>query len=366
MIPYNRRIGLLLLLIVSVIGLAAPPAARAGDDWKEWKPVIPAELAMKTPAVDKNADAEVLVWDVRLDDSTEDLIFYNYIRIKIFTERGKETQSKIDIEYVGGDKVTDIAGRTIKPDGSIVELKKEAIFERTIAKVGRAKRQAKSFAMPAVEPGAIIEYRYREVWPYQVANYLRLHCQQPIPVHRVTYHLKPSRVFAGGAGMLARTFQGPDVPFVKEKDGFYSVTMTNMPAYLEEPRMPPEDQVRTWILIYYSSDTPGPPDKYWPRIGKLVHDREKDAMKVGDEVRRAAAEAMGDASTPDQKLERLFDFCRSKIKNVNDDASGMTASEREKLKRNSNPGDTLKRGMGTGNDINHLFAALATAAGFEA
>ena len=37
-----------------------------------------------------------------------------------------------------------------------------------------------------------------------------------------------------------------------------------------------------------------------------------------------------------------------------------------KAKDNKNPSDTLKRGMGTGGDIDLLFAALATAAGFDA
>jgi hypothetical protein len=44
---------------------------------------------------------------------------------------------------------------------------------------------------------------------------------------------------------------------------------------------------------------------------------------VGDEVKQAAATAIGDATTPEQKIEKLFEFCRSKIKNINDDASGL-------------------------------------------
>ncbi len=65
-------------------------------------------------------------------------------------------------------------------------------------------------------------------------------------------------------------------------------------------------------------------------------------MKVNDDVRKAATEAIGDASTPEQKLERLLAFVRTKIKNVNDDATTMTEQERKKLKDNRNPGDTLK------------------------
>ena len=89
-------------------------------------------------------------------------------------------------------------------------------------------------------------------------------------------------------------------------------------------------------------------------------------MKVSDEVKTTSAATIAGASTPEEKLEKLFEFCRSKIKNTNDDASGLTADDRAKLKENKSPADTLKRGMGTGTDIDMLFAALAIAAGFDA
>jgi hypothetical protein len=89
-------------------------------------------------------------------------------------------------------------------------------------------------------------------------------------------------------------------------------------------------------------------------------------MKPNAEIASAAATIVGDASTPEQKLERLYDFCRSEIKDIFDDASRITEADLEKLKPNDNAAQTLKRKMGTGGDINFLFAALATAAGFEA
>src|ERR1043166_3305261 len=125
---------------------------------EDWKPVDPAHLALKAPVVEKDADAEAIFWEVRINDAAEDLVFSHYIRIKVFTERGKESQSRIDIPFNGRNRIVDIEVRTIKPDGSIVELKKDAIFERTIVKVGGFKVKAKTFAMPSVEPGVIIEY----------------------------------------------------------------------------------------------------------------------------------------------------------------------------------------------------------------
>lgn len=359
-----NRVPARLFFIVVCLSISAA-TALAGEDWK---PLDPAHLALKTPLVEKDADAEAIFWEVRINDAGEDLIFSHYIRIKVFTERGKESQSKIDIPYIGRNKITDVAGRTIKPDGTIVELKKDAVFDRTIAKAGGIKIKARSFAMPAVEPGVIIEYRWKEIRPYQMANNVRLQFQREIPVQSVKYYLKPAQMEVAytSAGMLTRTFNGDPAPFNKEKDGFYSTGMNNVPAYHDEPRMPPEDQVRTWMLVYYSFDKASPPTQYWPKLGKELYEDSKASMKVTDDIRKAAAAAAGDATTPEEKLHRLFDFCRSRIKNINDDASGLTEADLVKLKKNESPSDTLKRGIGTGRDINFLFGALAGAAGFDA
>src|SRR5437868_3718241 len=121
-----------LLAAILFIGLAHS-AALAGEDWK---PIDPAHLAMKTPMVEPDADAEAIFWEVHVADDMSNgdprTVLTHYIRIKIFTERGKESQSQVDLPYLGNTKITDIAGRTIKPDGSIVHLKKDAVFQSRI------------------------------------------------------------------------------------------------------------------------------------------------------------------------------------------------------------------------------------------
>jgi len=184
---------LIAVVVCLLAGSASMPAAAAGEDWK---PVDAAELALKSPVVEKEADAEGLFWEVKIDDNPDgNLIFNHYLRVKVFTERGRESQSKIDLPYgklYGGEvKIEDIAARTIKPDGSIVELNKKDIFERTIVKTSGLKVKAKSFAMPAVEPGCIIEYRWREVRLRTDANYLRSarHPRAARPVPREAFRL---------------------------------------------------------------------------------------------------------------------------------------------------------------------------------
>lgn len=353
------------LFILCLIASTASPVL-AGD----WKPLEPAEVALKAPVVEKDADAEAIFWEVRVDDNPEgDLIYDHYVRIKIFTERGRETQSKIDIIFGkifrANIKIQNIAGRTIKPDGQIIELKKDDIFERDIVRASGLKAKAKSFAMPGVEPGAIIEYRCREVRSNQSAQYIRLQFQRDIPVQRVKYYIKPFPF--PGMGMKAQTFHSSaEVKFGKEKDGFYSTTMVNMPAHREEPHMPPEDEVRTWTLLYYSREDKLEPAKYWKELGQRIYEVAKPLMKVNDEVKQATTTAIGDATTPEQKLDRIFEFCRTKIRNVSSPAGGLTIEERAKFKENKTPSDTLKRGMGTAADIDLLFAAMATAAGLDA
>src|SRR5262249_54212883 len=288
-----------------------------------------------------------------------------YIRVKVFTDRGREAQSKIEIPYLSRTEIKDIAARTIKPDGSIVELKKEDVFEKTIVKKSGLKLKAKSFAMPAVEPGAVIEYRWREIRKDNLTNYDSFDLQRDIPVRLVKYFLKPVNLTYSNFGMNYRSFHCNTTPFVKEKDGYYSTTMSNVPAFHEEPRMPPERELRAWMLVFYTDQENLPPEKLWPKRGKELYEVYKSSIKVNDEVKKVAAETVGDAATPDEKLHRLFDFCRTKIRNVNDDASGLTPEERAKMKENKSSSDTLKRGFGTGEDIDLLFAALATAAGFE-
>ena len=363
-----RTMGLSFLLSLALLSLPlGNTAARpAGADWL---PLDPATLSATAPTVEKDADAEAIFWDVRVhDDATTGslrTVLQHYIRIKIFTERGKEKHGQVEIPYLARTRVSDIAGRTIKPDGSIVELKNDAIFDRMVVKQGDLKVRVKSFAMPAVEPGAVIEYRWKEIRNDALSLYIRLQLQREIPVRKVTYHLKPLSFPGFTYGMRTLTFNGHSGQFVKESGGFYATTLENVPAFKEEPYMPAEEQVRPWILVYYAPDHKKQPEQYWNDLGKEVHNSFKNATKLNDEIREAADEIVGDATTDDQKLERIYDFCRTKIKNVSDDAAGLSEDDYKKMKENKNPSDTLKRKMGTDSDVSYLFAALTAASGFE-
>jgi len=177
--PAKQRI---LLALFSLI-IVCSQTIFAGD---EWRAITPAELQMKTAKVESDADAEAIFWEVRVDDSTENLVMKHYVRVKVFTERGREKYSKVDIPFIKGVKIKEIMARVIKPDGTIIELNKNDIFEREIAKTDKVKVKAKSFAVPNIETGVVVEYRYQEVYPRSSANNMRMTFQHDIPIQNIT------------------------------------------------------------------------------------------------------------------------------------------------------------------------------------
>src|SRR5687768_14547344 len=171
-----KRSAFLIITSFVIVGALAAHAAAGGDDDNfVWRPVTPEELAMKAPSVERDADAEAIFWEVWLDDKKESSVYYDhYVRVKIFTERGREKFSKFDIPFIKGKKIENIAARVIRPDGSIVPLDPKDIFERDIVSAGNIKVKAKSFAIPGIEPGVIVEYRYRERFKDSWVNGIRL------------------------------------------------------------------------------------------------------------------------------------------------------------------------------------------------
>lgn len=343
---------------------------------KEWREVSPAEIAMKTPTVEPDADAEAMFWEVRIDDSSSDeLAMRHYVRVKIFTERGREKFSKLDIPFVKGMKVKDVAARVIRPDGSIVELKKEEIFEREIVKANGIKIKAKSFAVPNIEPGAIIEYRYREVIDDAGAVGMRLTFQRDIPVRNLSYYYKPYND-------KQPSFQGYNmqgVNFVKDKKGFYLAEQRNVPSFKEEARMPPEDQVRPWMLlqgvrvnvvgvtnssISFSIKDPSNMVQYWASVSGEKAGLTKYMTKSNGDIKKAAAEITASASTPEEKLKKLYEFCQTQIRNITFDSS-LNDEQRKKLSVNKSLADVLKNKSGNNMEVDMLFGAMANALGME-
>ena len=119
-------------------------------------PLTPAELALKTPVVDKDADAETIFWEVHIDDShtqQNELTLENYVRVKIFTERGKDSQSKVDIKFDDA-KIRDIVGPGGKTKRGPLSCSEEGHLRANNNKDKRCKGQGKIFCAAGSRTGS--------------------------------------------------------------------------------------------------------------------------------------------------------------------------------------------------------------------
>jgi transglutaminase-like putative cysteine protease len=319
--------------------------------------------------VDPAADAEAMLWEISVADAAANnqypyTVYNHYLRIKIFNDRGVKKFGTVDIEYSGKQNVSDLSARTIQPDGSIQELTRSAVFDRVIEKRNGRKLHARSFALPGVKPGSIIEYRWRESHDDELANYVRLPAQRDIPVEHLVYRLKPlvNPYFPYKMRFIPFNLKLP--PFQYDAAGYAISTVDNLPAFKQEEDAPPDSQISSWVLIYYDVDRKDNPDKFWKAEGKNLYGRYKPLIKVNDDVKDLAAKITAGSATPEEKLNRLYNYCQNKLKDLRDD--DVTEADREKAKENRNTADTLKRGIATPMDIQLAFAALALGSGYEA
>ena len=223
----------IVVLVSSFSGNSARAQQKtlAPADFTAWLPITDAERALKAPRVEKDAGAEVLFYRVHVVDellSGYDVqrVFYHYVRLKVFDEKGKEKAGTIDLTYGNRGGILDISGRTIKADGTIVELDKKAVYKRDLVRAGGLSRKAISFAMPGVEPGAILEYRWRESVEDNSIFQVRLKFQREFPIERVTYYFQPlPEQIAGSLRMALMSFNCQPSPVKQENDGYSSITV---------------------------------------------------------------------------------------------------------------------------------------------
>src|SRR5215472_16512129 len=139
---------LVLCFVVSVASFAQK---------EDWLPITQQDLDTKQVPDNPGADAIQLYYANNVDDSVGTEFVYH--RIKVLTESGKKYA---DVEITAGinNDIGNLKARTIHPDGSIVEFTGKP-FDKTIFKGRGIKWNAKTFTMPDVTVGSIIEYKYK-------------------------------------------------------------------------------------------------------------------------------------------------------------------------------------------------------------
>jgi hypothetical protein len=140
--------------------------------------------------------------------------------------------------------------------------------------------------------------------------------------------------------------------------------MTNLAAFPREPNMLPDDEVRAWMHVYYSSaPNIAKPAEYWKWVNSGWYPESREWLKPDDDIKKLAATLITGAGTDDEKLKKIYDFTQTEIKNI---AETVPADPEDwKKVEDNSPSDTLKLKIASPDQVDRLFGALAEAAGFD-
>ncbi len=363
---FGRTVVGALLFVISVY-FALPALAAFGDDWQ---PIDPADLALKDNPKAPGADAMVLYSETKVNEPlayTE-----NYTRMKIFTKEGLK-HADIEVYYTKGEQsVTSIRGRTIHTDGSIANFDGKA-FDKVEAKGGGIKVYAKTFTLPEVQPGSIIEYKYDVQLDSQryYIGHEEWSAESEVFTRYVRFLFHPVNGFqAGGAQFAYRQYHLPEkVTLQQTHDGYYFVELHDIPGVENEELMPPARALRARLEFFYkdmSEPANETKEQYWKRIDKKWNENLERFVSKRGAVEGEVSRVTAASDSPDVKLRKLFARAQQ-IRNLNtEDEKSKQETKSESLKPNANVEDVLKHGYGSERDINMLFIGLARAAGFDA
>lgn len=326
-----------------------------------WRPITPEDLAARPPEAEPAANGLILLREISVDsrdrNGTE---FEYYLRIKVFTPAGVENLNKTEIPFAREDPPRKLAARVVKPDGRTIEVAQDAIFTRDVVKTGGEAVAVKAFSFAALEPGDIAEYRY-QVRKSEIVEGMRFYIDSIFPSTLVRVHI----------GMI--DYPGLGIQSVWSRPGLFEQTSpkgdkdlvfvaNRVPSTLVEPFSPPDDMVKPWFMFYYTMSD-GTAQKYWSYTGGELQALADAYVTPKKRVKETAAELLTGNLGEEETINRLYEFCRTKIKNISHDGSSYTPDQIEKLKINKSSADTLNTGYGTAAQINMLFGALLRASG---
>ena len=345
------------LAIAIAVGVWTVPG-WAGTDWL---PIPKEDLEMKEFTPIPGTHAVVLYRKQERDDYEGWL--KEYVRIKILDEEGKAAANVETTAYNDSMRLTDLQARTIEPDGNIVQFQGQAA-DKLLAKYKGEKLTQKTFALPDVRVGSIIEYRYTIKWSADVVYDSEWQVAEYVPTRQVDFSLRPAKIPGYGLTWMYYLIPAEDQP--KINNGLITSTMHNIPGMEKEDYMPPDSVVRARVEFVYRTYNPTNPDEYWKTEATGWTKRTNDYLGKKKQVESEVGTITQGATSPEEKLQKIYTRVQA-MRNLSYERERSEKEEqKEKLKPNSNVDDALKHGYGWDNELTRVFVALARAAGFDA
>jgi hypothetical protein len=361
-----------------VVGMAAVCSLPGMAKADQWTAPTPEELKMTSQPQVPGAAAVYLSREILTDDSLH--MYSYYVRLKVLTEEGKK-YGDVQLSFLKGSEgvsttVSDIAGRTVQPDGTIVPFTGKP-FEKMVEKTKDIKVMSKVFSMPAVQVGSILEYRYKLRWDDYYFQSPNWYPQEALFSRKAHYIWKPTDKQliskSNGHETLSNNIAwSPILPEnAKVKDTvlptgqhILELSMENVKPMPDEPFMPPISNASYRVNFYYTSYRTA--DEYWKSEGKYWSKEQDKFIGPGSAVSAMVHATIAPGDTSDQKLRKLY-AAVMELENTDYTRQHSSAEERMAgMREIKNTDDVLTRKRGSSDQLAALFVAMARSAGIKA
>lgn len=353
------------VLVMLAVWIFAVSQAKAGVGFQL---VSTDELRITNEPLAPGAPAIILYRQVDRDDNGRTSHEDDYIRIKILTEEGRK-HADVEIPFLKGSQdVVGVKGRTIRPDGTIVNFDGK-VFEKYLVKGRGVKYLAKTFTLPDVQVGGIIEYSYTvDLGEYMLFDSHWI-LSDDLFTKKAQFSLKPYR---GTYELWSLRWSWNVLPAgtVSPKqgsDGTVRMEAANIPAFQTEDYMPPPDELRSRVdFIYEQGFVEKDQASYWRSFGKKQNGQLESFIGKRKAMEQAVAQIISPNDSQEVKLRKIYDRVQQ-IRNTSYELQKTEQEQkREKEKPAENVEDVWKRGYGDGVQLTWLFLGLVRAAGFDA
>lgn len=248
-------------------------------------------------------DGVVLVDEAELTETPGMNTDYTYhFRAKILSNKGRDL-ANIEMPWnMEESGLYEWWGRTILPDGTVLELSKEDFVQQPILKKGNEEQRVLRGALPGVVPGCVIDYGYDYLGVFEFNNYT-LHLNREWPVRDFRFRWKFPQHQTGGYRL--KTSPGLDVQVVEDKKSIL-VTGHNLPPIIEEPYMPPSHELEALVTLYY----PYHRSSFWNELGTDMENQVAMLVVPGKATFLKTLETLPftEGATPQAKLEQVYNW----------------------------------------------------------
>ena len=330
----------------------------------------PNDEELKMTADPKAPGAAAVYLEIR--ETENDPLHYEsfYKRIKVLTDKGRDLAT-VQLPYLQGNwKITDIKGRTIHPDGTIVPLTVKA-EDMLIAKSGDQQANKKVFTLPNVEVGSVLEYYYEIHYDDNRYSSPEWTIQQPYLVHKAHYEFTAETdiELADQHGrVIRRLLWWPQLPsgiaVQNSIGGKFTLNMTDIPPAPDEEWMPPIDSLLYRVGFYYTAAIDS--RTFWLDEVKLWSKDVDQFAEPSKTIKDAVAGLIAPTDSDLDKAKKLYIAVQA-LDNT-DYSRKKSASEMKelKIKEIKNAKDTWEQKSGSSEDIAMLYLAMLRSAGLTA